>query len=236
MLLSLGASAIFVEAKHNGTITPAGYQSYYVLGNSSCIIHEAVDIAAGFDNNTALPYSVFSLASYQNKSKIYVDQKANGHTFNPDDFTGADAVFELEKVGVLTLDNWLAPYYTITPLGSGTLLERSLLPVDGGDYFYITGGPVNVFRGATDRQTGTGPDGNYIAGMWELYPVECGGEDAQKEYVVPVGEDDAEVRIAIPVGGEIFRPNLQYVWSIAVLIILAFSGFRQPRKETILRV
>jgi len=72
--------------------------------------------------------------------------------------------------------------------------------------------------------------------MWELYPVECGGEDAQKEYVVPVGEDDAEVRIAIPVGGEIFRPNLQYVWSIAVLIILAFSGFRQPRKDTILRV
>jgi len=56
--------------------------------------------------------------------------------------------------------------------------------------------------------------------------------------VILDGEDDAEVRIAVPVGEEIFRPNLQYVWSIAVLIILvfAFSGLRQPRKETILRV
>jgi len=52
------------------------------------------------------------------------------------------------------------------------------------------------------------------------------------------GEDDAEVRIAVPVGGEIFRSNLQYIWSITVLIILAFafSGLRQTRKDTILRV
>ena len=169
--------------------TPSGYQSYYVLGNSSMIIREAVDVAMEFDPEDAQPYSVFSIVAYQNKSRIYVDQRGNGYTFNSSDFTGADAVFELDKGGVLILDNWASPYYEITPSDRGSLLSGSLGPVDGGDYFYIAGGPVNVFRGATDRQAEAGPDGNYVAGMWELYPVELGGSTAQRSYVVPVGED-----------------------------------------------
>ena len=111
------------ESKHVKTFTPAGYQSYYVLGNSSCIIKEAVDAATGFNPVTAQPYSVFSLVSYQNISKIYVDQKSNGYSFNPEDFTGADAVFQLDKGGVLVLDNWQVPYYEITPVGGGALLS-----------------------------------------------------------------------------------------------------------------
>ena len=167
--------------------TPSGYQSYYVLGNSSMIIREAVDVAMAFDPDDAQPYSVFSIVAYQNKSHIYVDQRGNGYSFNSSDFTGADAVFELDKGGVLILDNWASSYYEITPAGRGSLVSGSLEPVDGGDYFFIAGGPVNVFRGATDRQSEAGPDGNYVAGMWELYPVELGGSFAQRSYVVPVG-------------------------------------------------
>lgn len=169
--------------------TPSGYQSYYVLGNSSMIIREAVDVAVAFDPDDAQPYSVFSIVAYQNQSRIYVDQRGNGYSFNSSDFTGADAVFELDKGGVLILDNWASPYYEITPADRGTLVSGSLGPVDGGDYFFIAGGPVNVFRGATDRQSEAGPDGNYVAGMWELFPVELGGSSAQRSYVVPVGED-----------------------------------------------
>jgi len=89
--------------------TPSGYQSYYVLGNSSMIIREAVDVAVAFDPDDAQPYSVFSIVAYQNQSRIYVDQRGNGYSFNSSDFTGADAVFELDKGGVLILDNWASP-------------------------------------------------------------------------------------------------------------------------------
>ena len=133
------------------SFTPSGYQSYYVLGESETIIEEAVDIAMGFDTGLAEPYSVFSMVAYQNSSRIYVDQRGNGYSFNSSDFTGADAVFELDKGGVLILDNWASPYYEIAPSGRGSLLSGSLGPVDGGDYFFVTGGPVNVFRGATDK-------------------------------------------------------------------------------------
>lgn len=177
------------------SFVPAGYQSFYVLGNSTKIITEAVDIALNLNPDTAQPYSVFSLVAYQNKSRIYIDIKDNGYTFNPVDFTGADAVFELERGGVLTLDNWQPPYYSITPAAKGTLIKGNLTGpadawqgIDGGDFFFIAGGPVNVFRGATDRTQLTG-DGNYVAGMWELYPIEQGGPKAQKSYVIPAGEN-----------------------------------------------
>ena len=166
---------IEVKADPAQPFIPAGYQSYYVLGNSTLIINHAVDIATGNNPTTSQPYSVFSLVSYQNRSRIYVDQKSNGYTFHPSNFSGADAVFELDKGGVLILDNWASPYYSIEPPGWGSLISGSLGPVDGGDYFHVAGGPVNVFRGATDRQSGTGPDGNYVAGMWELYSMEHGG-------------------------------------------------------------
>ena len=44
-------------------------------------------------------------------------------------------------------------------------------------------------------------------------------------------EDTAEVKIAFPVGGEAIRPNLQYVWSIVVLLLLAyvFRGLKPPK-------
>ena len=168
---------------------PAGYQSYYVLGDSTKIVKQAIDIATDFPPATAQPYSVFSLVSYQDRARIYIDQKANGYTFNPADFTGADAVFELDKGGVLTLDNWVAPYYSIVPVGKGSLLSGALGKVDGGDYVFVAGGPVNVVRGVTDRQPGTGPNGNYITDMWNVFPVEQGGPSSQMHYIVPVGEN-----------------------------------------------
>ncbi len=172
---------------------PSGYQSFYVLGDSTKIILEAVDPAVGLPTSGAKPYSVFSVVSYLDDTRIYVDQRGNGYSFQKSDFTGADAVFRLDKGGVITFDNWASPYYTITPPGSGALLSGSLnnppaLGIDGGDYFFVAGGPLSVFRGASDRRPETG-DGNFIAGMWELYPVEQGGDEAQKSYVVPAGED-----------------------------------------------
>ena len=168
---------------------PAGYQLYYVLGDSTKIVKQAIDIATAFPPATAQPYSVVSLVSYQDRARVYIDQKANGYTFNPADFTGADAVFELDKGGVLTLDNWAAPYYSIVPVGEGSLLSGALGKVDGGDYIYIAGGPVNMVRGVTDRQSGTGPDGNFITDMWSVFPVEQGGPTSQMHYIVPVGEN-----------------------------------------------
>ena len=43
-------------------------------------------------------------------------------------------------------------------------------------------------------------------------------------------EDTAEVKIAFPVGGEVIRPNLQYIWSIVVLLLLAYV-FRRYRNR-----
>lgn len=168
---------------------PAGYQSYHVLGDSIKIVKQAIDIATKFPPATAQPYSVFSIVSYQDKARIYIDQKANSYTFNPADFTGVDAVFELDKGGVLTLDNWAAPYYSIVPVGKGSLLSGALGKVDGGDYIFVAGGPVNVVRGVTDRQPETGPNGNYITDMWNVFPVEQGGPTSQRHYIVPVGEN-----------------------------------------------
>ncbi|MFH2110657.1 MAG: hypothetical protein ABIJ47_05280, partial [Candidatus Bathyarchaeota archaeon] len=176
---------------------PSGYQSFYVLGESTKIIKNAVDVACNFNPATAQPYSVFSLVSYQNRSRIYIDLRGNGYSFNKMDFTGADAVFELDKGGVLTMDNWAPPYYTIIPPGRGSLLMGNLTGpgntitgVDGGDYIFVAGGPINVFRGATDKQPGTG-DGNFVADMWELQHLESGGPNAQKKYIIPVGENTA---------------------------------------------
>ena len=188
LLVIAGAKTQTAEAS-----IPSGYQSFYVLGNSTKIILEAVDPAVGLPTTGANPYSVFSLVSYQNDTRIYVDQRGNGYSFQKTDFTGADAVFTLDKGGVITFDNWASPYYTVTPPGSGVLLTGSLnnpgaVGVDGGDHFFVAGGPLSVFRGATDRRPETG-DGNFIAGMWELYPVEQGGDEAQKSYVVPAGEN-----------------------------------------------
>jgi len=188
LLVIAGANIQPAEAN-----VPSGYQSFYVLGNSTKIILEAVDPAVGLPTSGANPYSVFSVVSYQNDTRIYVDQRGNGYSFQKTDFTGADAVFRLDKGGVITFDNWASPYYTVTPPGSGALLSGSLnnpgaVGVDGGDCFFVAGGPLSVFRGATDRRTETG-DGNYIAGMWELYPVEQGGDEAQKSYIVPAGEN-----------------------------------------------
>jgi uncharacterized repeat protein (TIGR01451 family) len=170
-------------------LIPSGYQSYYVLGDSTEIVKKAMDPATGFSNATAQPWSLFSIVSYLDTAMIYVDQKYNGYTFNPSDFTGADAVFEIGKGSVLTMTNWVAPYYQIEPAGSGSLISGSLQKVDGGDYFFTAGGPVNVIRGVTDRQDGTGPLGNYITEMWSVFPVEHGGAGAQKSYVIPVGEN-----------------------------------------------
>jgi uncharacterized repeat protein (TIGR01451 family) len=169
--------------------TPAGYQTYYVLGDSAEIVNRAMDPATGFNNATSQPWSLFSIVSYLDTAIIYVDQKYNGYTFNPSDFTGADAIFSIGKGAVLTMTNESPPYYQITPPGSGNLLSGSLQAVDGGDYFFTAGGPVNVIRGVTDRQEGTGPLGNYITEMWSVFPVEHGGADAQKSYIIPVGEN-----------------------------------------------
>lgn len=153
------------------------------------VVKGAFDVALNLSQATAQPYGVFSIVSSQNASMVYVDQKYNGYTFNPNTFTGYDAVFILNMGGVLTLDNWAAPYWEISPSSSGQLLSGSLGPVDGGDYFFIVGGPVNVVRGFTDRQAGTGPNGTYVAEMTEVYPVEEGGENGGRSFIMPVGED-----------------------------------------------
>jgi len=168
---------------------PAGYQSYYVLGDTSMVVQEVFDEALNLDPGTSQPYGVFSLASSQNASMVYIDQKHNGYTFNPETFTGADAVFILDKGAVLTMDNWASPYWSISPGSMGHLVSGSLGPVDGGDYVFTVGGPVNVVRGITDRQSGTGTDGSYVAEMTEVYPVEEGGESGGLFFILPVGED-----------------------------------------------
>ena len=47
---------------------PSGYQSFYVLGNSIMIVMEAVDEAFGLDTSEALPFSIFSVVSYQDST------------------------------------------------------------------------------------------------------------------------------------------------------------------------
>ncbi len=174
---------------------PSGYQSFYVLGNSTMIVMEAVDEAFGLDTGGAIPSSIFSVVSYQDGTTIYIDQKGNGYGFNEFNFTGADAIFQLDKGGVITFDNQAPPYYNIIPPGSGILVSGTLnnpgenrMGIDGGDYFFVAGGPLTVFRGVTDARSDLG-NGNYVAGMWELYSVEEGGENAQKQYIVPCGEN-----------------------------------------------
>jgi uncharacterized repeat protein (TIGR01451 family) len=167
---------------------PAGYQSYYVLGDSRMVVTEAFDAALELDPSLAMPYGVFSIASSQDASLVYVDQKHNGYTFDPNTFTGYDAVFMLDKGAVLTLDNWAYPYWGITPGGMGHLVNGSLSPVDGGDYVFAAGGPVNVVRGISDRQPIT-DDGITLTEMTEVYPVEQGGEEGGRFFVLPVGEN-----------------------------------------------
>jgi len=189
--------AILTTAKTASAI-PSGYQSFYVLGNSSMIVMEAVDEAFGLGTEDAEPSSIFSVVSYQDGTTIYIDQKGNGYGFNQLTFTGADAVFQLDKGGVITFDNQATPFYSITPPGSGTLVSGTLdnpgenrIGIDGGDYFFVAGGPLTVFRGVTDARASLG-NGNYVAGMWELYSIEEGGEDAQKQYIVPCGENTTD--------------------------------------------
>ena len=184
------ALAILAPIKLAYTI-PSGYQSFYVLGESTMIVTEAVDEAFGLSTTTAIPSSIFSVVSYQDGTTIYIDQKSNGYGFNQATFAGADAVFQLDKGGVITFDNQAAPFYSITPPGSGQLLSGSLTGVDGGDYFFVAGGPLTVFRGVTDARTSLG-GGNYVAGMWELYSVEEGGDESQKQYIVPCGENTTD--------------------------------------------
>ena len=188
MMLILIASA--VTPPIGRAFIPSGYQSYYVLGDSESIVKKAMDPATGYNNATSQPWSLFSIVSYLDMATIYVDQRKNGYGFDTSDFSGADAVFEMDMGAVLTMTNWGSPpYYTITPPGSGHLVSGSLDKVDGGDFFFVVGGPVNVIRGVTDRQPGTGPLGNYITEMWSVFPVEHGGADTQKSYVIPVGEN-----------------------------------------------
>jgi uncharacterized repeat protein (TIGR01451 family) len=188
MMLILIASA--ATPPTGRAFIPSGYQSYYVLGDSESIVKKAMDPATGYNNATSQPWSLFSIVSYLDMATIYVDQRQNGYGFDTSDFSGADAIFEIDMGAVLTMTNWGSPpYYTITPPGSGHLVSGSLDKVDGGDFFFIAGGPVNVIRGVTDRQPGTGPLGNYITEMWSVFPVEHGGADTQKSYVIPVGEN-----------------------------------------------
>jgi len=217
---------------------PSGYQSFYVLGDSTKIILEAVDPAVGLPISGANPYSVFSVVSYLDDTRIYVDQRGNGYSFQKSDFTGADAVFRLDKGGVITFDNWASPYYTITPPGSGALLSGSLnnppaVGIDGGDYFFVAGGPLSVFRGATDRRPETG-DGNYIAGMWELYPVEQGGDEAQKSYVVPAGEDTVGTDDFLG-GGEVLGGTFAVVQSTENGTLVDFSQKGVPDSRSLNR-
>ncbi|MFW6108943.1 MAG: SdrD B-like domain-containing protein, partial [archaeon] len=195
ILILLLAIILPVKTLYAESTIPSGYQSFYVLGNSTMIVHEAVDEAFGLDTETAVPSSIFSLVSYQDDTTIYIDQKGNGYGFNQLTFTGADAVFQLDKGGVITFNKDTPPYYNIIPPGSGTLVSGTLnnpgenrTGIDGGDYFFVAGGPLTVFRGVTDARTSLG-DGNYVAGMWELYSVEEGGEDSQKQYIIPCGEN-----------------------------------------------
>lgn len=189
--------AILIPVKVANTI-PSGYQSFYVLGNSTMIVYEAVDEAFGLDTEDAVPSSIFSVVSYQDGTTIYIDQKGNGYGFNQLTFAGADAVFQLDKGGVITFDNQATPYYSITPPGSGSLISGTLdnpgenrEGIDGGDYFFVAGGPLTVFRGVTDARSELG-DGNYVAGMWELYSIEEGGDESQKQYIVPCGENTTD--------------------------------------------
>jgi hypothetical protein len=108
---------------------PSGYQSFYVLGNSSIIVEEAVDEAFDVETDEAVSISIFSVVSSQDKTRIYVDQKHNGYTFTSADFSGADAVFELDRGGVITFNNTVAPYYVIVPPGSGQLVSGGITPL-----------------------------------------------------------------------------------------------------------
>lgn len=85
-----------------------------------------MDEAFGVETDEAVPISIFSVVSSQDKTRIYVDQKHNGYTFNPSNFTGADAVFELDRGGVITFNNTVAPYYVIVPPGSGHLVSGAI--------------------------------------------------------------------------------------------------------------
>jgi len=197
IVLALAIITPIKIAKTEPTI-PSGYQSFYVLGNSTMIVLEAVDEAFGLDTSEAEPSSIFSIVSYQDDTTIYIDQKGNGYSFDKTTFTNADAVFTLDKGGVITFNNLAAPYYNIIPPGRGALVSGTLnnpgenrVGIDGGDYFFVAGGPLTVFRGVTDARPSLG-NGNYVAGMWELYSVEEGGEDAQKQYIVPCGENTTD--------------------------------------------
>ncbi len=184
------ALAILVPLRIANTI-PSGYQSFYVLGDSEMIVTEAVDEAFGLGTGNAIPSSIFSVVSYQDGTTIYIDQKGNGYSFDKSTFSNPDAVFQLDKGGVITFDNQAAPYYSITPPGSGSLVSGALNGVDGGDYFFVAGGPLTVFRGVTDARASLG-NGNYVAGMWELYSIEEGGPESQKQYIVPCGENTTD--------------------------------------------
>lgn len=194
IVLSLVLPSLLGGIPHAQAYQPAGYQEFYVLGNSSLVVREFIDASLNFNPSTAQPYGVFSIVSSQNETRVYIDQKYNGYTFDVSSFSGYDAVFELKKGAVLTFDNWAPPYYTITPSGGGSLISGTLQPVDGGDYVVVAGGPMQAVRGFTDRQSGTGTNGTFVAEMTEVYPVDDGGVYAGTSFRVPVGENTPTTR------------------------------------------
>jgi uncharacterized repeat protein (TIGR01451 family) len=149
-----------------------GYAEYYVMGDEAHIF-AALDAipnssAAGSIN------SRLSIVSSADDVNVYLDEWEDGYDFDPSDPSNtADARWDVAGGSALNQGDVL----TLTETDTFVAGSQG---VDGGDRLYITGAPVSVVRTVW-------PDtpGPYLAGSWELYPVQAW----QNSYTVPVGED-----------------------------------------------
>jgi hypothetical protein len=135
-----------------------GYAEYYVLGDEADIF--AALAAVPNSGAAGTINSRLSIVTSADGVNVYLDEHENGYGFDPSDPSTADA-------------SWLA-------LIEGAVLTLDEDEADGGDRLYITGAPVSVVRTVWPDTPGT-----YLAGSWELYPIQAW----QDSYVVPVGED-----------------------------------------------
>lgn len=143
-----------------------GLQEFYILGDEDDLLDYFED-ATPYHDVSAPIHSYVSITTASDDTRIYLDEHEDGYDFVPIDASTADASFVINKGENLTLtenDKYV-------PYSNG---------VDGGDRLYVVRAPIYVVRVVW-------PDypGSYMAGTWELYPV----QGLENSYTVPVGED-----------------------------------------------
>jgi uncharacterized repeat protein (TIGR01451 family) len=163
-----------VSAKHT-----AGYSEYYILGDEEDILVALGEVNPLGDTQGPIRSRV-SIVAVADGTNVYLDEWENEYGFDPGDpYNTADAKWDIAPGGPGEEGPALNEGQVLTLSETDTFVPGSE-GIDGGDRLYITGAPVSIVRIVWPDSPGP-----YLAGSWELYPLQAW----QSSYVVPVGED-----------------------------------------------